>query len=349
MFSNAVLTLRCSRIESLGMHYRQIIAESWKYTQSNKRLIIWFGFLSSLFTTTVGVGYIAYQFFAFKSSYLFSKEEHSFLNQVVGFIMDFIKANLTLTVPLVIFGIIFAIFYFLYPTLAKAGAIQVIARNKNGQKAGIGTGLRHGMMSFLPLFEYHLLIKTFGFFSILIEMSFVLRNLGPVLFKILLPLFILLIIIGFLLTLLFTYTDFYIVIDNEPIFSAMKKSAKMVIMHWKYTFLISILMIIIGLRIILQVVMVFLIPALIILITGYLATVTLPVTGVIVGGVVGFIALILAAYLTGIVEIFSYTVWTYTFLAVTQEKELSAREALVTSEVTEDHKENVHEGENENS
>ena len=265
--------------------------------------------------------------------------------------MDFIKANLSLTVPLVIFGIIFALFYFLYPTLAKAGAIQVIARNKNGQKAGIGTGLRHGFMSFLPLFEYHLLIKTFGFFSILIEMSFVLRNLGPVLFKILLPLFILLIIIGFLLTLLFTYTDFYIVIDNEPIFSAMKKSAKMVIMHWKYTFLISILMIIIGLRIILQVVMVFLIPALIILITGYLATVTLPVTGVIVGGVVGLIALILAAYLTGIVEIFSYTVWTYTFLAVTQEKELSAREAsvaTVASEVAENHEKDVNEGENKN-
>ena len=88
-------------------------------------------------------------------------------------------------------------------------------------------------------------------------------------------------------------------------------------------------MIIIGLRIVLQVIMVFLIPALMVLITGYLATVTLPVTGVIVGGVVGLISLILAAYLTGIVEIFSYTVWTYTFLAVTQEKELSAREAEV--------------------
>lgn len=315
-----------SRIESLGMNYRQIIADSWKYTQSNKRLIIWFGFFSCLLTTTVGVGYIAYQFFAFKSSYLFTTEEHSFLSQVVGFIIDFVKDNLSLTVPLVVFAAIFAILYFLYPTLAKAAAIQTIARNKNGQKAGVGTGFRHGMMAFLPLLEYHLLIKTFSFFSILIEMSFVLRNLGPVLFKILLPLFILLIIIGFILTLLFTYTDFYIVIDNEPIFSAMRKSAKMVIMHWKYTFLISILMLIIGLRIIIQVVMVFLIPALIVLITGYLATVTLPVTGVIVGGVVGLVALIAAAYLTGIVEIFSYTVWTYTFLAVTQEKELTARD-----------------------
>lgn len=310
------------------MNYRQIIAESWQYTQTNKSLIIWFGFASCLLTTTVGIGYIAYQFFAFKNSYLFSNGEHSFLAQVVGFIWDFIKMHLSLTIPLVVFGIIFAILYFLYPTLARAGAIQTIARNRNGQKAGVGTGLRHGMMSFLPLFEYHLLIGTFGFFSILIEMSFVLRNLGPVIFKILLPLFVLLIIIGFILTLLFTYADFYIVIDNETIFHAMKKSAKQVIMHWRHTFLITVLMILIGVRIIIQVVIVFLIPALIVLITGYLATVTLPVTGVIVGGVVGFLALILAAYLNGIVEIFSIAVWTFTFLDITQEKELSAREVV---------------------
>lgn len=325
------------------MNYRQIIAESWKYTQSNKRLIIWFGFASSLLTTTVGVGYIAYQFFALKNSYLFSKEEHSFLSQVVNFIVDFTKTHFSWTVPMIIFAAVFGILYFLYPTLAKAAAIQTIARNRNGQKAGVGTGLKYGIMSFLPLIEYHILIKTFSFFSILVEMSFVLRNLGPVLFKILLPVFILLIIIGFVLTLLFTYADFYIVIDNEPVFKAMKKSAKQVIMHWKHTFLISILMVIIGLRIIIQVILVFLIPALIVLITGYLATVTLAVTGVIVGGIVGFVTLILAAYLTGIVDIFSYAVWTFTFLDITQEKEISARAVVSepTSVVAENHEQNV--------
>lgn len=316
------------------MDYRQIIADSWKYTQANKKLITWFGFLSSLLTTTVGVGYITYQFFALKNSYLFSKDEHSFLFQVLAFIWDFVKTHLSWTLPLVIFGILFAISYFLYPTLARASAIQMIARNRNGQNAGVGTGLRNGIMSFLPLFEYHLLIKTFSFFSILIEMSFVLRNLGPVIFQLLLPVFIIMIVIGFVLTLLFTYTDFYIVIDKISVFESMRKSAKQVIMHWKHTVLITILMILIGVRIVIQVIMVFLIPGLIILITGYLATVTLPVTGVIVGGAVGLLALIVAAYLSGIVDIFSYTVWTYTFLLITSEKEVSAREA-VTEGVTE--------------
>ena len=310
------------------MDYKEIIAESWKYTQSNKKLIIWLGFIPSLLTTTVGIGYIAYQFFAFKSSYLFSEDEHSFLKEIVEFIWGFITEHVSWTLPLVIVAIIFGLTYFLFPTLAKAAAIQKIARNKNGQPASVGTGIRYGIMSYLPLFEYHLIIKTFTFFSLMIEMSFVLRNLGPVIFKLLLPIFIIFMIVGFILTLLFTYTDFYIVIDDKGVFESMKKSAKLVIMHWKHTFLITLLMILIGVRIIIQVVIVFLIPALILLITGYIATVALPVTGLLVGSIVGFAALITAAYLNGIVDVFSYTVWTFTFLEVTSEKELSARDSL---------------------
>lgn len=309
------------------MDYKQVIADSWSYTQKNKRLIWWYGFIPSLLTTTVGIGYLAYQFFAFKSSYLFSDGEgDNFFKDVILFIWEFIKTHVSWTVPLVIVVIIFAIFYFLFPTLAQASAVQMIARNKNGQPCGVGKGLRHGIMSYLPLFEYHLLIKTFSFFSILIEVSFVVRNLGPVIFKMFLPLFIIVLVVGFFLTLLFTYTDFYIVIDGDGVFESMKKSAKLVIAHWMHTFLVTLLMIMIGIRIIIQAIVVLLIPLLIVLIAGYLATIALPVTGVIVGGIVGLVALIVSAYLNGIVDIFSYTVWTYTFLDLTTEKELSARD-----------------------
>ncbi|MFH1533957.1 MAG: hypothetical protein ABID64_03425 [Nitrospirota bacterium] len=311
------------------MDYRKVIVDSWRSTQKSKSLIVWFGFLPAIFTTTVGVGYMAYQFFAFKKSYLFENAESSFLHDVVTFIWDFIKANISLTLPLIIFAIIFAILYFLLPTIARASAIQAIARRKNGQQAGAGTGLRHGIMSFLPLFEYHLLIKVFAFFSILIEIAFVLRNLGPVIFKMFLPVFILLLIISFILTLLFTYTDFFIVIDDRGVFESMKKSAKLVIMNWKHTVLITILMIMIGIRVIIQAVLVFMVPSLIVLITGYITTIALPATSVVIGGVFGLIALLLAAYLNGIVDIFSYTVWTYTFLELSAEKEVSARDILV--------------------
>ncbi len=311
------------------MDYKKIIVDSWRSTQKSKSLIIWFGFLPALFTTTVGIGYMAYQFFAFKKSYLFEDAEDSFFHDVVLFIWDLVKANVSWTLPMILFLVFFAIFYFLVPTIARASAIQAIARRKNGQDAGAGTGLRHGIMSFLPLFEYHLLIKTFAFFSVMFEMSFVLRNLGPVIFKMFLPVFILLLVISFILTLLFTYTDFFIVIDDLGVFKSMKKSVKLVVMNWKHTVLITILMLIIGIRVIIQAVLVLLVPSLIVLITGYITTIALPVTSVIIGGIFGFVALLVAAYLNGIVDIFSYTVWTYTFLELSSEKEVSARDILI--------------------
>lgn len=309
------------------MDYKKIIAESWFYTQKNKSLIRWFGFLPSIFTTIVGTGYIAYQFFSFKMSYIFNEHDESFFEDVVVFIWNFAKNHLSWTVPLIIIAVFFFIFYFLFPTLAKASAIQTISRNRNGQEAGVGTGLRYGILSLLKMIEYHALIKTFGFFSILIEMSFVIRNLGQDIFWMLFPAFLLFLMISLMLTLLFTFSDFYIVIDDDGVFESMKKSGKLVLMNWKHTFLISILMIIIGIRIVIQAVLVFLIPLGIFLLSGYLATIAFPIaTGVVVGAIMGGLSLLVTAYLNGIVDIFAYTVWTYTFLELTSEKELSARD-----------------------
>ena len=310
------------------MNYRTIIAESWKYTQVHKKLIRWLGFFPAIFTTTVGIGTLLYQFFSFKESFLFSDHEASFGGEVVAFIWEFARENVSWTMPVIIFAVIFGIIYFIFPTWAEASAIQVIAREKNGQKVGIGEGLRHGAFSLLPLIEYHAIVKTFSFFFILFEMSFVVRNLGVDLFLILLPIFLIFLVFGLGLTLLFTYAGFYIVVDGDGVFDSMKKSARLVIMHWKHTFLISILMLIIGIRIIIQVVMVFLIPALIIIITGYLSDVFAPAISIVIGGTIGLVALLLAAYLNGVVDIFSYAVWTHTFLTLSGEKELSARDTL---------------------
>ncbi|MFA6917645.1 MAG: hypothetical protein WC285_02285 [Candidatus Gracilibacteria bacterium] len=329
------------------MDYKKIIAESWVYTQKNKKLIFWFGFLPSIMTTIVGACYIAYQIFAFKTSWLFDNSKESSLFQVVNFIWEFIKSHVSWTIPLIILAVIFFIIYMIFPTIAKASAIQMIARNRNNQKAGVGTGLRYGIMSFLPLFEYHLLIKTFAFFSILIEMSFVVRNLGPAIFQFLLPVFIIFIFISFLLTLLFTFTDFFIVVDDKRVFDSMKGSGKLVITHWQSTFLVTILMIIIGVRIVIQAFIVLAIPGIIILISGYIAAIALQITGLIVAFVIGGIALIAASYLNGIVDIFSYSVWTFTFLELTSEKELSARESVsARDEAGEEH---LHEAHHEES
>lgn len=310
------------------MNYRQIIAESWAYTQGNKKLIRWLGFFPALFTTTVSMGTLLYQLFSFKKSYIFGDENGSFLHDVISFLSTFVQEHLTLTMPLVVFLVIFLLIYLAFPTWAQAGAIQVIARDKNGQKATIGSGLRYGASAYLPLIEYHALMKTFSFMFILVEMSFAVRY-SLNLFLFLMPIFLLFLVVGLVMTLLFTYAGFYIVIDGESVFDSVRKSTSLVITNWKHTFLITILMMIIGIRIVLQVILVFLVPVLIVVVTGYLSLVIAPSISVIIGGVIGIAGLVVAAYINGVVDIFSYTVWTFTFLKLTSEQEVSAREVFV--------------------
>ena len=308
------------------MDYRSIIASSWKETQNNKKLIFWFGFLPAILTTTVSAGYVFYQFFALKKSYLFNEVDESFSHEVLTHLIDFIQHNVSMTVPLIIFAIIFGILYFLFPTLAKASAVQMIARKRNNQTSGTGSGLRYGIRSFLPLLEYHLMIHTFTISGVFVEASFVIRNLGTSIFMLLSPVFILFLLIGLLMTLFFIYADFYIIIDDDGIFTAMRKSSRLVTNNLKHTFLITLLMVLIGIRIIIQLALVLLIPIVVILVTGYMAALTFEITGLVVGGIIGFAGLIFSAYLNGIVDIFAYHVWTFTFLEMSNEKELSARD-----------------------
>lgn len=310
------------------MNYKQVIGEAWEFTQENKRLIIWYGFVPSLLTTVVGIFYMAYQFFAFKRSVLFENSKTSFLTELAHYVYDFILRNFQLTIPLIVFGVIFLILYLLLPTLCQASAVQYIARKRNGQPVGIRTSLKHGLLGFLPLFEYHLILKGFGAFSIVTEAAFVLRNLGPGPFEQLLPIFLFIFIVGITLTLFFTFADFFIIIDGKPIMSSIVESSKLVLMHWEKTFFISLLMLIIGLRIILQIIFVLLIPTLVVVIAGYIAMANLAVLGMYVGGIIGIIALLFAAYLGGIVNIFANTVWTFTFLELSNEQIVSARDVV---------------------
>jgi len=307
------------------MNYKTLISEAWKYTQSNKKLIFWFGFIPSIFTTSAGIVFVLYQFFSIKKSPLFDNAEHGFLYDVAIFAVDVLKGSGPLLVPLIVASVVVVIVYLLLPTLCQGGAIQVIARHRNGQNVKVSEGVKYGLLSFLRLFEYHLLIKSFSLVAIFGEMAFVLRNMGLNTFKLMLPLFILIFVIGLVLTLLFTYADLYIVIDDEGVMPSIKKSVKLVIMNWQHTFLITILMLIIGVRIILQIAFVLLVPGLIFLVAGYLTAVSVPYLTLAIVIIVGVTALLLASYFGGIINIFAYAVWTYTFLHLVEKQELSAR------------------------
>jgi hypothetical protein len=307
------------------MKYREIIGEAWEFTQNNKKFLFWYVFPTAVFTTLAGIIYLIYQFYAIKSSPLFENWNKSFSYMAATTVLQVIKDNFSNAIPFIVIAIIIGIVYLLLPSLCEGAIIQLIARKRNNQVLKRREGIKYGMLGFLPIFEYSWIIRTFSFVSLLGNASFVARNLGMDMLKALLPIFIVFLVASILMGLLFTYTEFFIVIDDRKVFESIVKSCVLVVTHLEETILLSILMLIISVRIILQIVFVILIPIIILIPVYLFASSTIPVVGLVVGGVFGLGALYVACYLNSIIQIFAASVWTFTFLELTHEETISAR------------------------
>lgn len=308
------------------MNYKERIFEAWQFTQSNKKLIRWYGFMPALLSTVVGIGYVTYQILAFKSSPLFDDAPQSFAYVALTTILNFIRDNIELTLPLIIIGIVLTILYFLLPVLLDAAMIQVIARRRHGQKTTLSEGIKYGILRFLPYFEYTLLMGTFSFIAISAEAAFILRNLGPEVFKTLFPIISIILVVAFILHILFTFAEYYIVIDETGVMDGIVKSCTLVILNLQQTFMLVILMLIIAVRILIQIILVIVVPAMIVVGLAYYASVSLPEYGLIILGILSVFFLLFASYLAAVVHVFSVAVWTYTFLDFTSAKVINARE-----------------------
>lgn len=306
------------------MNYRQIIGEAWLFTQENKKMIVWYAFVPSILGTIVGVGYILYQFFSFKT--FFENANSSFLSTVFQGVAGVAQANRDLILPALIALIVLAIMYFFLPPFTEGATIQLIARKKNGQEVRMRDGIRYGLMNFLPLFEYSLVVRSFSLFSLLAEAGLALRLLGWTAFETFLPVIIFVLIVSLILTFFFSFTNYYIVIDDCKVTQAMAKSATLVSKHWDTSIMITFLMLVIAVRILLQIVFVLLVPMSILVAIYFVAASSLPAAGFIMVAVVGFLALLLASYLGAVVGVFSSSVWIFTFLQLTNAPDLSARE-----------------------
>ena len=310
----------------MRISYRKIIAEAWEFTQNSKRLILIYAFFPALLTTLVGILYLVYQYYAILSSPLIENWEQSFTTVFVTNVIQVIRDNFSWTWPIILFAAIIVILYLFIPSFCEGAIIQLVARKRNGQQVRARDGIGHGFLSFLPLFEYSLLIKTFSIVSILTWSSFIARNLSWSVLETFFPIIIIVGIVGIILTLLFTYSEFFIVIDDRGVIESITKSSVLVITHLEETLLLSILMLIISLRILIQIVFVLLIPIVVALIFYLIASTALPSVAFIVGGIIGILLLYLASYLSSIIHVFAASVWTFTFLELTNEDYISARE-----------------------
>ena len=294
------------------MRISEIIRTAWKMVNHTKGLV-WFGVGPAIFTTTVGIGYIFYQILAFEASPFFGNKHFDF-ERIASLVLDFVHAHHFIVVILIAIGIFGAIGYFLMPPFCQSAIIGLVSSIFKGKEVRGSDGIAIGVHYFFKMFELQALISAFSFLEIFTASSLILRKLGVESWLFVLIGF--LFFVGIIFSFLFIYAQNFIVLENRDLIPAFTGSAKLVISNFRKTFLMWLLILLISIRVIINVVLIFFVPALVAFLANFFVSTVALTIGIILAIGVGIIVLGLAAYLSGVLHVFTTAAWTLTFLTI---------------------------------
>src|SRR3989344_1537595 len=293
---------------------REIIAEAWSMTQRERKIRAW-GFASELLETLLDTKLLVYQTF-FAYTYL--------QGDPIGFIA--MEEYLLQTLPLwgfITFIVLFILLVILEIFIPKMclGAIIGLAA-KSHKKEELKGGLVLALYNFLPLFAVRELFVLGHITIIICIISLVIRYMPSGLH---IPIVVLAFFFWFfsnIFRLLAIFAEEDIVIRKSGIFTALGRSFKLIISHVGHVFFLFLLLLVISLRILLNAVVLFVLPAIIIGISVLLATFLSSVLTTILTTISAIIIILFASYFFAYVHVFTQTVWTITYMELQKMKDL---------------------------
>jgi hypothetical protein len=295
------------------MDYRILIKKSWEITNNEKNKLFPFAFIPSFFNTIVGVIFIAYQILALKDSPIFSTpEKNNFSIQLLTEIFDFLGNHPTWGALIIITSFFILMMYFLSPNVFNGALIHLIAK-KVYKKDMIG-GLERGFECFFPIFEFATMTSVFSFSALITEILFIIRNFEVDSWPFLITCISIIFSFGIFLSLLFIFTEQFIVLENKNVISSIKASSLMVLSNVRDIIFLLSALVLIGVRIILNILLILLIPVLMFFIITVMASLTLKWLGVLFASFLGLSLLVVGAYLMAGFHIFTYSLWTTSYL-----------------------------------
>ena len=293
------------------MNVRDIVRKAWQITQVHIKKLIWYGFVPAFFGVIVSSVYLGYQYNAFKHSVLVEGAHPGDMLGTVKTMWTLIAGHPTFTVIAIVIGVIIVLGYILTPPIFRGILINALMKIKKYEsiEGSVEVGVRH----FFPMFEFALITGSFSITTLFTESSFVLRWWGENIFFMILPVLLFVAMAGIIISFLFTYSEYFIILEDKGMIESLMESSVLVIANLKKTILVFVLMLLIGARIILNVLLVLLIPMLVVIASTYFATIFLSTFGFIVISIFGFIILLVSSYLLGLFHIFATAVWVLTF------------------------------------
>jgi len=293
---------------------REIIAKAWAITRNEPVLRKW-GFASAFLETLLNAKLFMYQAWLIYSFFI--------LKDPIGFFMFesvlFDHLPKWLAISIIVFFVILLIIEWLFPHLAKGAIIGLAA--KSHRKEEMKGGLVLAVYNFFPIFALHELLFISGITTAVTLCSLSLRyGAGAAIIGVII--IASLWMISNVLEFFWIFSEEAVVIRKVGVGGAIKKSFKLVISYLGHVVFLMLLMFVIMLRIVANILMVIILPA-VVMGVGFVLTLFLPsVISYVLAVILGIGIILAASYFFAYLEVFRQTVWTLTYIELSAMKEL---------------------------
>ncbi len=294
---------------------REIIAAAWAITGREKSLRRW-GFTSSLFETLLNVKLVVYQIYFFY--------ELAFLGNTPGFfdveIAMYHALPFAVFATIVISFLLLVVIEFFMPHICIGAIIGLAAKSFRGEE--VKGGLVLGLYNFFPMFAVRELFFLARTTTVITAISLIIRYIDHPL-KI--PSIITLVILWIFSNILKFFSNFAeeaIVIRKSHVFTGIARSFKLLISNMSHIMFLVLLLLVISVRVLINAVMVLLIPAAAIGLGVLLANFFSHALSYSIAAFVGLGLVVGASYFFAYLHVFKQTVWTITYLQLSEQKDL---------------------------
>ena len=293
---------------------REIVAKAWAITTKEASLRKW-GFASAFLETLLNA-----KLFAFQAWLLYS---YFVLRNPIGFFtfekILFDNTPRWLAITIYAIFILLLLIEWIFPHFAKGAIIGLGA--KSYQKEEVKGGLVLAVYNFFPLFAIHEMLVISGLTTAITLCSLSLRYGGAASFW---GVIIVMTVWLFsnIMEFFWIFAEEAVVIRKEGIKRSISRSCKLVISHLGHIVFLLLLMFFIMLRIIANILMVVLIPAIVLGVGFSLTLLLTPIISYSIGALLGVAIIFFASYFFAYLEVFRQTVWTLTYIELCKVKDL---------------------------
>jgi hypothetical protein len=293
---------------------REIVARAWAITKRERKLRKW-GYASSIFETTRSVELILYQTY-----YLYWYLQGITVGWFSVEMLFFRNFSFWLFVTTTVILIILFVLQLFVPTLASGAIIGLGAKaHRNEEMKG---GLVLALYNFFPILEVHAIFILSSFAVVFTIGSILLRYIDGSLQYGAIIMLCLLSVIAIVFHFFASFAEEGIVIRKHGVFRAIGKSFKLILSNLGHVMFLLILLVVISIRIFINAVVILIIPGFIMLLVPVLALFLPTILSYAIAGIVGVILLIVISYFFAYLHIFKQTVWTITYLELSELKEV---------------------------